>query len=758
MYHLEPNYLRYIYDGLVKGSVHPENAAELPDGLIGLYEEAFDERISVVERQKLLQRFAIWALLKKEVSAAFVAEVLGESEDDIQEFISTYSAWFNSPESGKYQLYHERLKVYLLQKLSDIEIKYFNSVIISKIFCQTGYEFETYKVEYLVFHLFINEDFFQAYQFVIDYQTFIVAEKHFQSDIFLQLQFDLCIRKFAQLEKESEVLELIRIQYRQLDVSLNKVIANPMVLFDTNRLIETIEASKRLILRQKISFWQEVLVKLIQNTDYLDNVNEVLKMFDENIENFAIIERDSNHQFIFDGISRRNLFLLFNYLLDNNIEVKWLIDRSDWLPNYSLSRDAILDDEEYFSDFKMTQINNQQKILEHFKESLKRKIFNDLFRSENWCLKFILRLVDLNIENQTRKISFDDINISNVSYQQKEQVIYCYSQKYMLSFLPFGINDENWKDLLNDGVDDYECLKILLEELDSEMIFNIENLKCLFIDCLYEICSIAEGEFADYTIEDALIEEMILLFLKIYTKVGIDKFIRAINFFSANFQISIWNEYIGEAGPVNLNETILETIVPFVIRFDNNDYNINSILDSQLIEKCEIILCFCDIFREKAIEVLNFPKFTLKEVTNYFHSEPEYLFHISACLKIDLSLIYENITSENKLNFKSAVLFIFNSFLTKEILEKIEENTSNNLDPQDRNFLEALLPKVIINLVNSEYESKVLLSQLLDLMVNSKKYYDITDLINSCGNKSFLFMKFRNDFKYANQLIFKYEQ
>jgi hypothetical protein len=107
----------------VKGIIHPDNAAELPDGLIGLYEEAFDERQPVHNRQKLLERFAVWALLKKEVSAAFVAEVLGESEDEIQDFIATYSAWFNSPESGKYQLYHERLKVYLLQKLSEGSVK-----------------------------------------------------------------------------------------------------------------------------------------------------------------------------------------------------------------------------------------------------------------------------------------------------------------------------------------------------------------------------------------------------------------------------------------------------------------------------------------------------------------------------------------------------------------------------------------------------------------------------------------------------------
>ena len=163
MPHLEPTYLRYIYDGLLKGSIHPENAAELPDGLIGLYEEAFDERTSVVKRQKLLQRFAIWALLKKEVSAAFVAEVLGETQDDIQKFISSYSAWFNSPESGKYQLYHERLKVYLLQKMSEGEVAKLNTLIVDYLVQKVNEaqqsESVTYCFEKLSFHLFLNAYF-----------------------------------------------------------------------------------------------------------------------------------------------------------------------------------------------------------------------------------------------------------------------------------------------------------------------------------------------------------------------------------------------------------------------------------------------------------------------------------------------------------------------------------------------------------------------------------------------------------------------
>jgi hypothetical protein len=97
MIQVEPTYLRYIHDGLVSGIIHPDNAAELPEGIIGLYENAFDDCTSVIERQKLLRRYAIWALLKKAMSAAFVADVLGETELQIQEFIYNNSAWFNSP-------------------------------------------------------------------------------------------------------------------------------------------------------------------------------------------------------------------------------------------------------------------------------------------------------------------------------------------------------------------------------------------------------------------------------------------------------------------------------------------------------------------------------------------------------------------------------------------------------------------------------------------------------------------------------------
>ncbi len=160
MNYLDPTYLRYIYDGLIKGSVHSENESELPDGLIGLYDEAFEEHLPVLQRQQLLQRFALFALLKKEVSVAFVAEVLGESEAVILEFINAYASWFNSPEPGKFQLYHERLKVYVLQKLSAKEIQKIHEKLIARLELsieeKLADEFDRYALEFLSEHFFVS--------------------------------------------------------------------------------------------------------------------------------------------------------------------------------------------------------------------------------------------------------------------------------------------------------------------------------------------------------------------------------------------------------------------------------------------------------------------------------------------------------------------------------------------------------------------------------------------------------------------------
>ena len=80
----DPTYLRSIYDGLSAGSINKDNATALPIGLVGVYEEALPPGSNVKERKKFLEFFGVWAVLKKEVSAAFVLPLLeGWTEQEV---------------------------------------------------------------------------------------------------------------------------------------------------------------------------------------------------------------------------------------------------------------------------------------------------------------------------------------------------------------------------------------------------------------------------------------------------------------------------------------------------------------------------------------------------------------------------------------------------------------------------------------------------------------------------------------------------
>jgi len=131
----------------------------LPDGLIGIYEEALPSKKNVQERKRFLSFFSIWALLKKEVSASLISELLNWPEQVVIDLLSVYTKWFNSPTSGTYILYHERLRIFLLEKISPQQLHFTNKKIIS--LCQAalnqrkGDEKEIYALEHLPSHLII---------------------------------------------------------------------------------------------------------------------------------------------------------------------------------------------------------------------------------------------------------------------------------------------------------------------------------------------------------------------------------------------------------------------------------------------------------------------------------------------------------------------------------------------------------------------------------------------------------------------------
>jgi hypothetical protein len=156
----DPTYLRTIHDGLLSGVLHKDNASSLPMCIVGMYEESLPAAYNVYERKKFLEFFAVWALLKKEVSVTFLMALLeGWSEETIIYYINKYSKWFNSPQSGKYVLYHERLRAFVLQKISKTHFNACNETIIKvsndALSRRSGDEWENYALEYISNHMLI---------------------------------------------------------------------------------------------------------------------------------------------------------------------------------------------------------------------------------------------------------------------------------------------------------------------------------------------------------------------------------------------------------------------------------------------------------------------------------------------------------------------------------------------------------------------------------------------------------------------------
>jgi tetratricopeptide (TPR) repeat protein len=144
----------------MSGTLQKDNAAALPHGLSGIYERALPSSDHPAERQRFLEFFGVWALLKKEVSAEFVSSALeGWTEAKVLDEITRNSKWFNVLAGGRYSLYHERLRSFLQQRISKNQFRAINDAII--VACRQaleekkGDEWEFYALEHLSSHLLL---------------------------------------------------------------------------------------------------------------------------------------------------------------------------------------------------------------------------------------------------------------------------------------------------------------------------------------------------------------------------------------------------------------------------------------------------------------------------------------------------------------------------------------------------------------------------------------------------------------------------
>ena len=355
MSNLEPSYLRYIYDGLEKGELHPDNAAALPEGLTGLYEASFEESKPARERQKLLETFAIWALLKKEVSAHFVAEILEVPTQEIVDFIATYSSWFTSPESGKYQLYHERLKVYLLQKLSEKEISMLHVKLIKRLEQalaeQKVDEFEVYGLGFIGEHFFTYDN--------NKLSSISLSEKFINRQILILKSFDYAIQnikkciQISSVKKKSKlVLRCVKLLNEIYEKDIN-VSTNYSLLISNNGPEIFYEKIKDLPVETRAKYWiHAIILNLINGSDLQDKLNDIFEFLNKNEDNFFSAQ-SLNFNFIFDTYEM--IFEFAEFLVDLRLDTYWFLSRVEWQKTKAEAKDGII---EYWNKRLINCLNN----------------------------------------------------------------------------------------------------------------------------------------------------------------------------------------------------------------------------------------------------------------------------------------------------------------------------------------------------------------------------------------------------------------
>jgi tetratricopeptide (TPR) repeat protein len=305
---IDPTYLRTTYDGLLIGTVHKDNASALPFGLDGMYEEAFPAAINFNERKKFLEFFAVVALLKKEVSLNFVFRLLeGWTEDQVTGYIALYSKWFNSPVSGRYVLYHDRLRKYILQRISHDHFIRCNDNIINEckiaLNLKVGDEWEHYALEHLSKHLLINamegKDI-EALK-ILAYNTThwnrqVQVSKKYEWSKRMHVDMLLWASKYDNDEIIECMLNMVDIHHlEQMDAPrIVELVAQYDFETSLNR-IETFGSNDQEGLKRKFLVYINCIIELMLSSGkneplIINGIDKILKHMDENIpSNISIL-------------------------------------------------------------------------------------------------------------------------------------------------------------------------------------------------------------------------------------------------------------------------------------------------------------------------------------------------------------------------------------------------------------------------------------------------------------------------------------
>jgi len=765
----DPTYLRIIVDGLSSGALQKHNPSALPQGLVGVYEEAIPQASQVNERKKFLEFFGVWALMKKEVSAEFVVSLLdGWSEEEVLAYIGRYSKWFNSPASGLYALYHERFRAFVLLKCSQCFLQKVNSSIVNLLSYAQFLEAVSYKYECAVYHyLFQNKG--SELIFLTDTNNFINARKIKTDITCYHGLFEIVFSKLATLGLTNEVGLLMRSFKQYLDMRLESGFFDCSRLIDDDYVRSFINELKIIPVNQRKVFWFNIILDLVTNREIkIVQLNHFLAIYDSEEDDIISTYKNENENVYsfnnydirferYPGLSRGQVFSLINELIQKGVDLKWLLNRFFWLASFAEARDGFISNGlAYQQDFSQIDFCNRELVLQKLRET---EIFNidvDLYRGSHFNQQFIILL------SETRgNIPINILYHKPILFSSNEEVVYSRLAEFSFNSTFFSLSLSERASLTSQDKQLYYLLdKEAVKKLDY-LIFYIKTNDTFEGDFLKDLLTDFFCNYCGGTFEDVLwlhdefldcINEMIRYICLSLSAIEIKKLLE---FISEFLEVGIWNDYIGMDRPMSKLDAYSfwkNPVLPLFcsdLEFTNRLVELTEI---ELFSKAEIIQCVCEINSEINSDFLSILNIDLVYITKEFKNDSLSLFKILKKLNISEDRIFLNAVKNNVLDFKLTILLLSHGYSNDLLIKKIVALINSGPFGLELLMLKHYLLPIYDILSQCRHFSRSVEYSVLGIIRNAPIKIDIQPYYQKSNCKIFFLYVFRNDPRYMNDL------
>ncbi len=766
---IDPTYLRAIHDGLLSGAVHKDNLSGLPIGLVGIYQEALSLSYHVNERGKFLEFFTVWALLKKEVSAEFVVPLLdGWTEGQVIDYISQYSKWFNSPVSGKYVLYHERLRTFISLNCRQHDLLKINQRIVLLLSRSQFSEVILYKFEFAVYHYLVENKGGELF-FLTDTNAFIEAKKIKIDISYFYGLFEIVFSKYTTLGLTNEVGLLMRSFKQYLGIILESAFFDSTRLADDSYVRSFINELKILPINRRKVFWFNLIVDLIFNQDNnIDHLNSFLAIYDSEEDDLISTYENRNenvysfsdYDISFDeyhGVSKDQIYLLINELIQKGVFLNWLLNRFFWLASFAEARDGFISDKlTYQQDFCQIDFCNRELVIQKLRETA---IFNggiDIYRDSNFNEQFIVLLFETQDNSPNSNVLHKPITVSS-----NEDVIHSRLAEFSFSANYFSLSLLERNSLMNQVEQLYhlsdkeamEKLKDLILYLKMNENFEGEYFEGLFSSFLSDYCGATmedvlwlHDEFLDCT------KEMIRYISLSLSATQIKKLLEYISDF---LEFGIWNEYIGmvpmsKSGAFSFWKNAILPLFCSDVEFTNR---VVEFADIELFSRAEIIQCFCEINSEIKSDLLSLLKIDSEYLFKEFKDDSIMLYKILKKLNFSEEMIFLNSIRNDALDFKLTILLMSHGYTNELLIEKIIALINTGPSGLELEMMKHYLFPLYENLNSGPHLSRSTEYAFLGVIRNAPLKIDIQPFYQKSNHKALFLYVFRNDLRYIDGLI-----